>query len=538
MSAAPCVDAKSLRIPSPPPLPPPDPLPALENAAFDFGLLSDDDEQHGQSLRDDDAGEDADNGEFSLLDRVQLHMDRFREKQAEAVGLEQELHSLEAREQSLLHDAANVRTVLRLRMQQRALREKIERLSCREEERVFIERVTPLVQAMHESNRSIVAGASAEASAEASAGVGGAEGAASDVRLKLARHLDTLPAPNRSALTAAPLDAGERHGERNSERSGERNGERTECKRKKPDDDTHAAFAFASPASDDDDDDVHEEDAIVFGKAMRELGVSVLHNSDEEEQRIRTDTQACIKQLFQRMFEPELQKTEFKQRDECPRCRVDLVKRVRLSQLVCPKCGVSTPYIENTCDGLAFGQDYEIPEHVYERVKYFRMWLSQYLRGVTLVPDDVIRKVFDYLCLTHNNSTQKIRPTPVRNALKDLGLPEWCPFHERITARLKGEPMSEFNNAEFERILWRFRQIQVPFWLLKEPNRKNFANFNFTVRKVCQMEGWDHFTPFFALPKTKGVQTSLDMVWQRICNMLEQKRKHPNEPRWLFYRTA
>lgn len=243
--------------------------------------------------------------------------------------------------------------------------------------------------------------------------------------------------------------------------------------------------------------------------------------------------------LFQRYFCPQEVTPRFVQRDECPQCRTPLLKDKGESQLVCPnrRCGISVPYMDTTSEALAYGEEFEIPEHVYERFKHFATWLSQFRRGTPIVPDHVIIKVDLELRKVHDKSYQRVRPTPVRHALRRIGLPNYCPVHLRITHRLNNLPIAEFNNYECDRIKLRFQMVQVPFLLLKDIMRKNFMNFSFCVNKFVQMDGWFHFMSCFPLMKTRKVIQILDMTLQRIVNMLQSERSSSMDPVWISFRS-
>ena len=295
-----------------------------------------------------------------------------------------------------------------------------------------------------------------------------------------------------------------------------------------------------SGANDSEELLVHEEDVQWCSEALNLIrnyddGVrNQLSNEDVlERAKKRLETEFC------RMFRTDEVKTEFIQRDRCERCDCDLVRDIKTSQLKCPGgCGRSRAYIDYTGDSLAYGQDCDIAEHLYVRNKYFRTWFSQYRKGAPATPDHVMRKLLRYLQMTLDYSVQKVKPTTVDKALKKLGFAKYCIMHDRITSRVQGLPIAEFNDFQFERIVQRIKMMQIPWVLLKLPGRKNFPNFTYCVNKIVQMESWLHFQDCFGLRRTHTVVVRLDIQLRRICNMLENARQHPNQMHWPFFRTV
>jgi hypothetical protein len=237
---------------------------------------------------------------------------------------------------------------------------------------------------------------------------------------------------------------------------------------------------------------------------------------------------------LRRMFTPAKVVPHFVQRDECRKCRSEMVRVESEAQLQCPQCSTSMDFLNSTSEALAFGEEVEIPEHVYMRVKHFRGWFSQFRIGAPPVPDHVIIAVDRAFRNIHHNSKVKVLPTPVRDILRDLKLQAYGSQATIITHRLNKQPIAKLTDKEFDIVLWRFDMIQVPFTNNKLENRTNFINFNYCVHKFAQMEGWHHFTPCFPLLKTRDVLEKLDRVFFKICAELQSQRQHASDPQWLF----
>ena len=65
-----------------------------------------------------------------------------------------------------------------------------------------------------------------------------------------------------------------------------------------------------------------------------------------------------------------------------------------------------------------------------------------------------------------------------------------------------------------------FREIQEPFALYKEENRRNFLSCSYIAYKLCQIMNYNEFLPILKLYKDKAKTRKHDITWEKMCNHL------------------
>lgn len=487
------------------------------------GISSSDDDGNGNALQ--------------FMDQVRQQNELFLKEQKRLPEFKQRAIDMQTEITRLCVDKINIRAVLELRRDLGKLEQQIKDVETRKKQQAYTNRVMPLVKRYREQVEEI-----------------------SKKRQKTTHAAPQAPPPpvllRNNKRPRPPESAAPPESESGSESE-------SKSKRIKLEDDGGGdvadAKAAAAPAVDtttmevheeecfndyyqydEDDDDENEYDSPMPVAPLlsdTELTVATKKRGSGGHQSQTTTTQSLQQPyvgILTRMMSPDKVVPQFVQRDECRDCHSDMIKVKADAQLVCPKCSTSSNFLNSTSEALAFGEEVEIPEHVYMRVKHFRGWLSQFRIGAAPVPDNVIIAVDRCFRDIHDNSTRKVRPTPVREILRKLKLQMYGSVATIITHRLNNKPIAKLTDAEFDRILWRFDMIQVPFILLKNDERTNFINFNYCVHKFTQMEGWDHFSTCFPLLKTRKVLKGLDEIFAKICSELQKQRRHPSDPQWIF----
>jgi hypothetical protein len=305
--------------------------------------------------------------------------------------------------------------------------------------------------------------------------------------------------------------------------------------------------------------DGDSDDDFLFPEEQKELSDSYEQYKMEKKKRTKgyfytleeeeRDRQQCLEEekksideryvrLLQRRMDPDKVLPEFIQRDVCRHCRSDMIKNKSESQLICtnPQCGKSYLFLNSTSDALAYGEEVEIPKHVYERNKHFKGFVTQFHESQSTIPNFVLAALkYRYFEKIHHRSKKKIKPTPVRKGLKVLGLQNWYNKSTIISHRLNGVPIPTFNEFQYNRILVRFEMMQLLFDQLRS-NRTNFMNFNFSIQQFMKMDGLDYFVDSFPLLKTKPLNEHLYQIMTVICEILQSRRKHESDLHWILPR--
>jgi len=321
-------------------------------------------------------------------------------------------------------------------------------------------------------------------------------------------------------------------------------------------------------ADDDDDDDADDDDdetAATDGNQNKsdKINRALMRRSDEDEglaaaaaaasastdgstataaaagtivktETVTVDDIYYLRRL-QRLLSPSGVVPMFIQSDQCPQCRIDMVKINGESQLKCPRCRQCIEFLNSTSEALPFGEDVDIASHIYINVKHFRSWLLQFRQDTPDVPDAVISAVHHYFHRRyHDASKRKYRPTPVRHALKRMELTQWCGSAQVIVNRLTNTPIAKFAMSQYDRIVWRFEATQVTWASMKPEERCNFMNYRYFVRNACQMDGLDHFAMCFMMPKGRKVVRALRQMLQTVCDEMQRRRRYPSDPQWIM----
>lgn len=205
--------------------------------------------------------------------------------------------------------------------------------------------------------------------------------------------------------------------------------------------------------------------------------------------------------------------------DLCPQCCRLLLYVQNESRLVCEVCALTFPYLPCTNAGVPFGEDVEIAQHAYERVKHFRTNLQQFSVDAPPIPDWVIYSVHRGYARLHVKSTHEVRATPVKEVLKSLGLSDYRNCSARITNRLNGQPTALFQPDEIKELLTMFREVQPIFPYVKMSSRRNFLNTNYLLNKFCRIKGWHRRANCFPLLKELRVTTAQDYCFRQVCRI-------------------
>jgi hypothetical protein len=66
-----------------------------------------------------------------------------------------------------------------------------------------------------------------------------------------------------------------------------------------------------------------------------------------------------------------------------------------------------------------------------------------------------------------------------------------------------------------------FNEIQEPFEKSCPKERKNFLSYSYVLYKFCELVGQDEFLPCFPLLKSKEKLKQQDIIWKRMCKILQ-----------------
>ena len=105
---------------------------------------------------------------------------------------------------------------------------------------------------------------------------------------------------------------------------------------------------------------------------------------------------------------------------------------------------------------------------VYDRPKHLTKFMKQWERGVPGPPDRVYIDIIRHYNNSRDTCQHDVKPTPIREALTQLGYREFRSFAERISNRLQNIPVAQLSPATIRQFSKLFALIQPIFVLVKE----------------------------------------------------------------------
>lgn len=230
--------------------------------------------------------------------------------------------------------------------------------------------------------------------------------------------------------------------------------------------------------------------------------------------------EAHVTELFKRGAPPPSANTVVY--TTCHVCGNVLEKVVDASVMICPKCGVSEPYLESTRNGLGFNEDVEFVNNTYKRQNHFQEWLNQVqARETAPIPDKVIQKIAWQLHRSGTRRTEDITRAKVRAALKALRLRRYYENISSILCQLTGVKPRRLLKHEEMQLKNMFLVIQKPFERHCPKNRSNFLSYSYILFKFCELTGLDWMLDYFKLLKGNDKLHKQDETFRKICQDLD-----------------
>ena len=94
--------------------------------------------------------------------------------------------------------------------------------------------------------------------------------------------------------------------------------------------------------------------------------------------------------------------------------------------------------------------------------------MRQWERGVPGPPDRVYIDIIRHYNNSRDTCIHDLKPTPIREALTQLGYKEWRSFAERISNRLQNVPVAQLSPTTIRQFSKLFGLIQPVFVIVKE----------------------------------------------------------------------
>jgi len=194
--------------------------------------------------------------------------------------------------------------------------------------------------------------------------------------------------------------------------------------------------------------------------------------------------------------------------------------------VICPTCGVTTPYAEMNQTNLTFDEQVNLQvsnNTAYKRANHFSEWvIGLQARESTIIPDEVLDAIRIELKKSRIATSDGITTDQVKKYLKKLRLSKYYEHTHSICDAL-GTPPPKLSPVLEQKLKTMFQEIQAPFdkWVkVVAPKRKNFLSYSYVLYKFCELLGEDDLLKHFPLLKSKEKLRAMDVIWQCICREL------------------
>ena len=221
----------------------------------------------------------------------------------------------------------------------------------------------------------------------------------------------------------------------------------------------------------------------------------------------------------------------------CESCGGELV--VVRSQHVCVECGetASENLLADSAGttNVSFEQRERVSverKDTYRKINHFREFLRQ-LQGKSsaTIPPKVMEVVETEFKKSHTKP-EDITPDVVRSKLHKFRLSKYYEFSVCITLKLNPKFVPLNIKPEDEELMcYMFLQTLEPYESIKQKvrkNRKSYMSYPFVAYKLCQLNSFESYLPFFRLLKSNVLLGEQDRWWELVCKDLG----------WKFVRTV
>tara|TARA_X000001036_G_scaffold439484_1_gene490796 strand:+ start:3821 stop:4918 length:1098 start_codon:yes stop_codon:yes gene_type:complete len=201
-----------------------------------------------------------------------------------------------------------------------------------------------------------------------------------------------------------------------------------------------------------------------------------------------------------------------------------LIVEPQTASAICPECGVSIHYQDETTNPEFREGVQIISPYAYKRINHFKEWLAQLqAKESTEIPEDVFNSILLELKKRRISDPKKVTTSLIRNILKFLRHNKYYEHIPTIIQRITGKQAPSLSQELENHLVNMFREIQEPFAKHKQivaPDRKNFLSYSYTLNKMCELLGETDLLQYFPLLKSRDKNYVQDKIWKGICSDL------------------
>lgn len=217
--------------------------------------------------------------------------------------------------------------------------------------------------------------------------------------------------------------------------------------------------------------------------------------------------------------EPEIMDDPF----WCKKCETTKFNDTRAAALICPSCGLSVQYQDDTSTPQYSDTIQILSPFAYQRINHFKEFLAQLQakNNMTEIPVNVVLAIKKELKKERIVDPADITTVRIRRYLKKLHLNKYYEHVNSITCTISGKTPPRLSVDLEVRFVQMFKEIQAPFEKHCPKERKNFLSYSYTLHKMCQLLGKNDLLEYFPLLKSREKNYVQDCIWKGICSELD-----------------
>jgi hypothetical protein len=198
----------------------------------------------------------------------------------------------------------------------------------------------------------------------------------------------------------------------------------------------------------------------------------------------------------------------------CIDCNIEKILDMSESAYICQCCGDS--------EVIILDDDHQIKDYSpYRRLNHFREWLNQFQAKQTPdIPENVFIDIVKELNKNRIVDLSILNKQNMKNILKKLKYNIYYEHIAYIINKLNNLPPPKITRDMEKLFISMFYNIQEPWELYKQPERKNFLSYSYVLHKFCELLELDHLLDHFPLHKDPNKIMENDMIWEKICKYL------------------
>ena len=198
----------------------------------------------------------------------------------------------------------------------------------------------------------------------------------------------------------------------------------------------------------------------------------------------------------------------------CMDCNIEKILDMTESAYICQCCGDS--------EVIILDDDHQIKDYSpYRRLNHFREWLNQFQAKQTPdIPEQVFIDIVKELNKNRIVDLSTLNKKNMKIILKKLKYNIYYEHIAYIINKLNNLPPPKITRDMEKLFISMFFNIQEPWELYKQPERKNFLSYSYVLHKFCELLELDHLLDHFPLHKDPNKIMENDQIWEKICKFL------------------